>query len=149
MNALVITLFPNRSAPSIRLLVDCDGAGCELKRKLLTGGEGAAGKSVADCEVTEVGMGVDCVVKAEEKSANSVFTGALVGTALDPKAELKSPKSGAAVSSARGSKSSIVSAEAAELKISSMMALLLFEAVAFDTTGTGSSPNKSSLCVLR
>lgn len=135
VNALVITLLPNKSAsPPRRLLIGCAGAGCALNRKLSTGGGGAPEEN------------------ADEKSANSFVTGAtgaagLGGaTELPPKAEAKSPKS-AGGSSARGSKSSIGSVEEAELKISSIISLLLFDVVAF--VGTGSSPNKFSLCVLR
>ena len=79
-----MTLFPNRSAPSIRLLVDSVVTGCELKMKLSTGGE-----------VNKVGIVIDCV-NAEEKSTNSETTGAAVGAfdgaAFDQKADLKSPK---------------------------------------------------------
>lgn len=126
MNALVMTLLPNKSALSIRLLSNGDGgAGCALNRKLSTGG-GAA----------------DCGEKADEKSANSFATAGAADP--DPKADEKSPKS-AEASSARGSKSSSGS-DVGELKISSIISLLLFAVVLITT---GASPNKSSLCELR
>lgn len=132
MNALVMTLLPNKSALSSRLLSNGDGgAGCALNRKLSTGG-GA----------------FDCDEKADEKSANSLATAgaAAFGGAAepDPKADEKSPKS-AEASSARGSKSSSGS-DVGELKISSIISLLLFAVVLITT---GASPNKSSLCELR
>lgn len=128
--ALVMTLLPKRSALPRRLFADCAGTGDEAKRKLSTTGAGAAGIGAA-------------AEKAEEKSANSLDTGggALAAETgwLPPKADAKSPKS-AVVSSALGSKSSMGATEEAELKISSIISLLFF---------TGSSPNKSALCVLR
>lgn len=70
-NALVMTLFPNRSALPRRLLGIDGGAVCgTLKRKLSTGGGAAAAAAV----------------KADEKSANSESTGtaaAGVGAGLD------------------------------------------------------------------
>lgn len=145
MNAFVMTLLPNKSALPRRPFDDCAGTGCGLKRKLSSRLAAAATGGAEVCEEN-----------AEEKSANSEVgaTGALTnagvfaGASLPPKADAKSPKS-AEVSPARGSKSSMgFEAAAAELKISSIISLLLLEPIGCVTIA-GSSPNKFSLCVLR